>query len=158
MSDHRSLVVLHDEIDEAVAPLVERHADRLECKRGCVDCCVDDLTVFESEANVIRTHYRPLLATGQPHPPGACAFLDEAGACRVYQHRPYVCRTQGLPLRWIDDDAEYRDICPLNDDGEPIESLDEADCWTIGPFEGQLAASQPDLKRVPLRALFERSR
>ena len=39
-----------------------------------------------------------------------------------------VCRTQGLPLRFIEetDDglAEFRDICPLNDDPKhPIEEL-----------------------------------
>ena len=34
-------------------------------------------------------------------PEGACAFLDGEGGCRVYPDRPYVCRTQGLPLRWI---------------------------------------------------------
>ncbi|MBK7707050.1 MAG: hypothetical protein IPJ30_15135 [Acidobacteria bacterium] len=55
-----------------------------------------------------------------PHTRGACAFLDQ-DACRIYPDRPYVHRTQGLPLRWIEDDLEeafkYRDICPLNEAG-----------------------------------------
>ena len=90
-----------------------------------------------------------------------CAFLDAEGACRIYADRPYVCRTQGLPLRWIEEDfdetIEYRDICPLNAAGEPVEDLEAADCWTIGPFEEELSMIQAgtgDSARVPLRDLF----
>jgi len=104
------------------------------------------------------------LRGGSPHPAGACAFLDAGGSCRVYAERPYVCRTQGLPLRWIeergsDEMVELRDICPLNDRGSPIEELDPDECWTLGPAEGRLGELQRlwgdgSMKRVPLRALF----
>jgi hypothetical protein len=75
---------------------------------------------------------------------------------------PYVCRTQGLPLRWLedlgDDVVEMRDICPLNEPGTPIEELDPADCWTIGPYEDRLQAIarafEPGMGRVRLRGLF----
>lgn len=150
---------LHDEVDAAVAPLERRHANRLQCRRGCTDCCVDDLTVFEVEAERIREKCADVLQES-PHPAGACAFLDAEGACRIYAHRPYVCRTQGLPLRWIDDEAgaEMRDICPLNESGPPVESLTAEACWTLGPFEGRLAALQQGttgtLQRVRLRDLF----
>ena len=116
------------------------------------------------EAENIRRHGSTLLDEGTPHAEGACAFLDETGACRIYLHRPYVCRTQGLPLRWIDEAPdggliELRDICPLNDEGAPIESLPQVACWTIGPFEERLARLQADvdggeLRRIPLRSLF----
>lgn len=161
------LRVLHDEIDRAVAPLARRHRARLECRRGCSDCCVDGITVFEVEAERIRADHAGLLAGGRPHAVGACAFLDADGACRIYSSRPYVCRTQGLPLRWTEegDDGEgveYRDICPLNDAGpEPLESLAADDCWTLGPYEGRLAGLQASRgragRRVALRSLFERS-
>ena len=116
------------------------------------------------EAERIRRQNPRLLAEGTPHKEGACAFLDGEGACRIYQDRPYVCRTQGLPLRWLEPDTkdgvlEYRDICPLNEEGPSLESLDEGDCWTLGPMEGRLAALQEAwsagrLERVPLRDLF----
>ena len=143
------LAVFHEDVDRAVAPLAERHRDRLQCRRGCADCCVDDLTVFAIEAERIRRAHAALLAEG---------------ACRVYDVRPYVCRTQGLPLRWIEDDgAEYRDICPLNDTGEPITDLAENACWTLGPEEGRLAGLQQRfgdgrMDRVRLRDLFEAHR
>lgn len=161
---------LHTEVDAAVAPLVTEHAARLRCGRGCTACCTDDLTVFEVEAALIRQHHPTLLAEEAPHPAGACAFLAEDGACRIYPHRPYVCRTQGLPLRWEEEDdedggVEYRDICPLNEGEEvgapPLEELDASSFWTLGPAEARLATLQAAvdgglLRRVPLRDLFRR--
>jgi Fe-S-cluster containining protein len=155
------LIRLHRDVDREVAALEELHRDRLVCKRGCHDCCVDALTVFDVEAERIRREHPDLLRDSRPHAPGACAFLDSAGACRVYDERPYVCRTQGLPLRWIDEEAavEMRDICPLNDRGGPIEELDRDRCWTLGPVESRLVELQriwgrDAMERVALRSLF----
>ena len=41
-----------------------------------------------------------------------CPNLDESGLCMMYEHRPLVCRTFGLPLR---EGRKYvGDICELN--------------------------------------------
>jgi Fe-S-cluster containining protein len=106
------------------------------------------------EAAVIRENHGALLEHESPHPPGACAFLDESGACRIYADRPYVCRTQGLPLRWMEDDHEARDVCALNLMNRDLAELPAAACWTIGPVENKLAELQPDRRRVALRELF----
>lgn len=155
---------LHAEVNSEARRLHVLHAARLQCRRGCSSCCVDELTVFEVEAEPIRRHHAELLAAGAPHAVGACAFLDEEGGCRIYAQRPYVCRTQGLPLRWLDEQdgepVELRDICPLNEAGEPIEELAAGDCWTLGPFEARLAELRPAagerLARTRLRDLFAR--
>lgn len=164
----RALQALHAEVDAASADTARRHRARLACRRGCASCCVDDLHVFEIEADRIREAHPDLLAEGLPAPAGGCAFLDETGACRVYAERPYVCRTQGLPLRWFEERAdgeidEHRDICALNADGPALESLPDEDLWLLGPFEERLAALQHDLdgglgRRVALRSLFRRQR
>ncbi len=160
------LADLHAEADREAAALAARHGARLVCRRGCAACCVDGLRVFDVEAERIRREAAPLLARGTPHAPGACAFLDADGACRIYAARPYVCRTQGLPLRWIapgprGEPVELRDVCPLNlaDGGTPLERLEPGDCFALGPFEGRLAALQRafsggGLRRVSLRGLF----
>ncbi|MEO1338853.1 MAG: YkgJ family cysteine cluster protein, partial [Myxococcota bacterium] len=132
---------LHAEVDQAIEPLAQKHGPRLRCNKGCTGCCIDDLTVFEAEAARIQHHHDELLRTETPAPEGQCAFLDEAGACRIYPDRPYVCRTQGLPLRWWDEGpdgpAEFRDICALNElDGPPLVELNADHCWTLGPYEG----------------------
>jgi len=156
---------IHEEIDREAKALEKIHSERLQCGRGCSACCLDDLRVTRIEAERIRRAHPDLLRNGEPHPVGGCAFLDEQGACRVYADRPYVCRSQGLPLRILFENEageieERRDICPLNlDGGPPLESLDEDDCWLIGPFElriGQLddRFAGADRKRIALRDLF----
>jgi len=155
MPKQGKLRVIHEQIDQEVKPLENIHKARLKCAAGCHDCCVDDLTVFEVEAERIRNAYGELLESSLPHPIGKCAFLDENAHCRIYDARPYVCRTQGLPLRWTEDEFEYRDICPLNEEGTPIETLSEDQCWTLGPYEGQLALLQSNGRRVDLRSLFK---
>jgi Fe-S-cluster containining protein len=157
---------LHGAVDGLVAPLLAEHAARLQCRAGCSDCCEDGLSVFSIEASVIERHHAELLAHGTPNDAGGCAFLDSGGHCRVYAHRPYVCRTQGLPLRWLEDDenevVESRDICPKNAEGTALEELTAGSCWSIGPFERRLAERQASCDgdqghRVALRSLFARA-
>lgn len=41
-----------------------------------------------------------------------CPNLNESGECLMYEHRPLVCRTFGLPLR--NGDQYLGDVCELN--------------------------------------------
>lgn len=157
---------LYKEIDAQTDYLEKANQDRLHCRKGCFSCCVEDISVFEVEAEYIRHHHHAFLEKEEPGSVGSCAFLSPKGGCRIYENRPYVCRTQGLPLRWIEsgeteDVVEMRDICPLNDDGDPIETLPANQCWSIGPIEEALAKLQSCLgdgspKRVLLRDLFKK--
>jgi len=165
MAAFEELLKLHGAIDVMVEQIVRVHASRLECRRGCCECCSDELSVFDIEAERIRRSCGDFLQQEQPHPAGRCAFLNTDGDCRIFPHRPYVCRTQGLPLRWIDEDGsgelvEHRDICPLNEPGPSIVGLPPEQCWTIGAVEGRLATLQAEhgqgrLERVALRDLFK---
>jgi Fe-S-cluster containining protein len=159
---HDSIDRVHAGVEAGTRRLHVLHGDRLHCREGCSACCVDELTVFDVEAEPIRRRHADLLARGVPHEEGACAFLDARGSCRIYDERPQVCRTQGLPLRWIEERdgevVELRDICPLNDAGEPIVELTEDACWTLGAVEERLArlelARGETKARVRLRDLF----
>ncbi|MEE2658611.1 MAG: YkgJ family cysteine cluster protein [Candidatus Latescibacterota bacterium] len=156
---------LYGNIDHEARRLGDAHRERLQCRKGCSSCCVDDINVFEVEAAHIRRHHTELLAHGEPHEVGMCAFLDGAGGCRIYDSRPYVCRNQGLPLRWLDQDesgewVELRDICVLNELAPPIAELSADLCWELGWVEGRLAAIQDEvdegkLRRIALRDLFD---
>ena len=158
-----ALGALHALVDAAAGALFTHHAERTVCRRGCSACCVDNLTVFEVEAERIRRAH-PELEQMTPHAPGACALLDEDGACRVYEARPYVCRTQGLPLATFEEDEqgevrERRSICELNLEGEPLDNLELEECWIIGPTEIELQNLQARYsgggqERVALRDLL----
>ena len=150
------LLKIHAAVDAEAARLTALPAERLQGRRGCAMCCVDGIEVHEVEAERIRAHHGQLLRTGSAQAPGMCAFLSDEGACRIYADRPYVCRSQGLPLRWIDDGddshetepVERRDICPLNEVGPALESLPADHCWSLGWAEGALAQLQAEVSGV----------
>jgi uncharacterized protein len=158
-----SLSRLYERIDARATHLLNIHANRLHCGLGCADCCIDDISVSEVEVLNIQHYCGDLLRKIKPHPEGACAFLAHDNSCRIYKWRPYVCRTQGLPLHWLEEEGgktiAFRDICPHNESGAPIEELPENECWKIGPVEEELAKLQivitkGTIKRVRLRDLF----
>ncbi|MGD9547861.1 MAG: YkgJ family cysteine cluster protein [Candidatus Krumholzibacteriia bacterium] len=159
---------LHAEIDGRAAEVARRVAGSLACRRGCCDCCQDGLTVLEIEAALIlanRDGWSDPLSG--PAAPGGCPFLAADGSCRTYRWRPYICRTQGLPLRWLTQEppGEGRSICPLNDgrtapSGVNLDELAAGSMWTLGEWEGRLASLQAEasgefaLVRIPLRDLW----
>ena len=59
-----------------------------------------DCSPLEKEAFFDRTAQTP------------CPNLNDRGECVLYEHRPLVCRTFGLPLRNADD--YLGDVCELN--------------------------------------------
>jgi uncharacterized protein len=153
----------HRAVDDAAAELVGRLPGWRPCPGGCADCCVDGLSVFTIEAELIRARHGTLLRSGRPHPRGRCAFLGSDGGCRILAHRPYVCRTHGLPLRWLEEGeagtlSEQRRICPQSSLPLDPATLPNDVCWAIGPHEARLAELERQLSdslvRVPLRRLF----
>jgi len=58
----------------------------------------------------------------------ACPNLNESGECMIYDSRPLVCRTFGLPLR--DAERYIGDICELNFTGAEQEEK-EAAAWDL---------------------------
>jgi hypothetical protein len=146
-------------LDKHTAALNQYHKDRLKCKKGCSACCVSGITVFSIEADYIKSKVEKNKIIYNDNA-SQCSYLDGQGACQIYEHRPYVCRTQGLPLRWVDNDIEYRDICPLNEEGEPITKLDPNTCINTLAFEQVLASlqiqyDQGKMERVLLSTILD---
>lgn len=83
-----------------------------------------------------------------------CPLLGEDGACLVYEHRPMLCRTHGLPN--IDDSGEsFSDLyCTLNFEGIDPLSLDKLR-WSFRRVYAQefdlLALFNQQLLGSPLR-------
>lgn len=156
---------LHRRTDERFAATTSALPASIGCGRGCSDCCVDDLTVWQPEADRIAAWARSRAAHLVVGPPGACALLLD-GRCQVYEARPYVCRSQGAVLRfWDDDGGEFRDTCPEHLEDVELQSLSDAALFDLGTAEQGLAIiatealalaggrGLPD--RVSLRALAE---
>jgi Fe-S-cluster containining protein len=63
---------------------------------------------------------------------GKCAFLASNNRCSIYEHRPAVCRSFGMPIKWAEGTAEARDICELNEIAFPdVTLLHASACWDM---------------------------
>src|SRR5262249_31096201 len=75
-------------------------------------------------------------------PAVACPLL-EGMCCTIYESRPVICRTHGMPITFKDEDNEeiYLDVCPLNfsEEGE-LEKLSPSDAVDIDRVNLRLAA------------------
>jgi Fe-S-cluster containining protein len=91
-------------VDAFFARVADRHGTDMQCSSGCSDCCHVRLTITGIEAAAIRSSVatwpsparRQLTPTG---PANHCAALDAAGRCKIYEARPLVCRSHGVPIR-----------------------------------------------------------
>ena len=156
-----TLIAFYQKVDEATEKIQENLKNQgicLNCKPGCCHCCQDDLTMTPAEAAVIKKLF-PDLKHQKPHAKGLCPFLDDQGLCRIYEARPYICRTHGLPLRWISEDGnEQRDICEINESCADILTLPQESCWNSDTAEMQLSlinlCTYGDYARVSMRDFF----
>lgn len=165
-----------DALSTRIESQLAEHGMKLTCHAGCCACCRDELTVTRAEAAVIRKLF-PTIGKEKPHAPGACAFLDDRGLCRIYAARPYVCRTHGLPLHLsiprdeaielgminpedVPEDAEieFRSICELNHEHIDVEALPNGMVLSSEIAETQLGLMElctfGEEKRIPMRSFF----
>ena len=126
-----SIKTLHQNIDSFSEKITKEYSSQINCKSGCDQCCHVALSVFSIEADYIveyvdslskdeRVALKELWQTqpedgknlmGESVRP--CSFLYD-GKCSVYEARPVICRTQGLPMIRKEEDQMELDVCSLN--------------------------------------------
>ncbi|MCI0339059.1 MAG: YkgJ family cysteine cluster protein [Acidobacteria bacterium] len=120
---------LRDQVDQLTAKLSARYSQHLVCRAGCSSCCHHHLSVFVVEAAAVRGAIERLpdeihaqvrqqaLEVSEREASGeavACPLLIDH-RCSIYESRPLICRTQGLPLLIeADDGIPEVDFCSLN--------------------------------------------
>lgn len=85
-----------------------RNAGCMECQKGCSDCCRCRLSITRLEeahlrrglARLPESVRRELSESARDETREMCPALDANGACRVYEARPLICRSHGVPLRY----------------------------------------------------------
>lgn len=133
-----------------------REGAAITCHAGCDDCCRRRFTVTGIEAAVIReglaalpeARRDELAIRAREGDPGVCAALDADGRCAIYAHRPVICRTHGLPLRFTEERAgrslPMLDACPKNFVGLDLSDVSPAsvmDQTTLSTILGALDAA-----------------
>jgi Fe-S-cluster containining protein len=123
VSDARARLRVHLAlIDDGVAPVVARYRDQIQCRPGCSECCHQSFRVSELEGMLLREGLAgapeavqaDVIAKARAYAPGqACPVLSATGECRLYDHRPRICRKYGIPL-WHPDRPHELKTCRLN--------------------------------------------
>lgn len=103
-------------IDQHTESLEDIHKKHMKCKNGCDLCCID-FSIFPVEYYFILKETEKLnLASESVTNPSSntCAFLKNH-SCTIYEQRPIMCRTHGLPLIYANDDGDFElSACELN--------------------------------------------
>ena len=122
MSDLENYLALIGRVDEMCASTAQRFDAQISCRPGC-DACCRHLSIFAVEAKALEAALAALPAAEARlirdkarncAPQDPCPLLHE-GLCLLYQARPIICRTHGLPLLITREGGEHGvDFCPEN--------------------------------------------
>jgi len=104
------------EIDQHASFLEDMHHKHIKCRNGCDLCCID-FSVFPVEFYFILNELKKINFKPEPDVDTKneiCVFLKNS-SCTIYEQRPIMCRTHGLPLLYTNDEGEYElSACELN--------------------------------------------
>ena len=88
----------------------------VSCQKGCSACCHMEVEITTYEADILRDQLKngvtidrnrlqrqsgrslqdPLWKQGPRNPDSRCVFLNDEGSCRIYEHRPVMCRRHSV--------------------------------------------------------------
>jgi Fe-S-cluster containining protein len=106
-------LMLREEIDSLSKRLEEIHSEHLNCKPGCHKCCLD-FGIFPVEFfSILRENENITANVRDIAGEGECLFLID-GLCSIYESRPIICRTHGLPMLSMGEDDWELTYCELN--------------------------------------------
>jgi Fe-S-cluster containining protein len=129
----KSYLALVEKVDTFFDRVAGRYSDEIKCGPGCDDCCRRILSLYPFEIDRMMAAAAELEAAGlegviqrsrraMEDPEAACPLLQE-GRCMIYEARPVICRTHGLPMLVPGEDS--LSMCVYNLKG--LEHLD-GDC------------------------------
>lgn len=105
--------ILVRDIDTLVAEIINKHIRKpIVCRPGCDDCCIA-FSVLALEASLISSE---LSAKGTVSLHKDRCKLLKNKRCTIYEFRPIICRTQGVPIGYINEESGVIEVsaCPVN--------------------------------------------
>ena len=135
-------LTLRNKIDNESNKLEQMHKSQMVCNKGCDSCC-ESLTIFPIEYYTIKEDIKKL--NNLPKNKlwnsitKSCRFLVN-GECAIYESRPIICRTQGLPILYKSIKGENFElsICKLNFTNSEASSFNMDNSLYMSPLNSQL--------------------
>lgn len=107
------------------------------CKKGCSNCCYQNVTIFESEAKFLSKKYKEKLIAKREEltkqkdienkQPRKCVFLEN-GECSIYEDRPFTCKKYFVK-------SDPKDCDVINKAGKVVSVIS---CEPLEYFEGSM--------------------
>lgn len=160
----QALVQLRTAVDRHFEQAQTRQPESMQCRLGCADCCKPGLSVFGLEAHKVQqalsllrqnapTRYAQVRAQGQaalqsPSTQQSCPLLVDH-QCAVYEERPLICRSHGLPTQ-LDAQSPVQN-CELNFRDEPPQKPSILRLDAVNMPLGVGAQLWQDATQTPLR-------
>lgn len=112
---------LQEKVDSLCRSIEQTLGTAITCHAGCSSCCLA-ISVFPVEAAAMieaagklppeqLLHLKQRLQSWSGGE--VCPLLADA-RCLLYEARPIICRTHGLPILLTEEGERRIDVCPLN--------------------------------------------
>lgn len=116
--NYRNLIA---RVDSLVCGIEEQLKESLTCHAGCSSCCLA-ITIFPVEAAALNAaldclspeESAAIRKQVSENADGERCPLLLNDRCLLYESRPVICRTHGLPITFKENDNQQFDCCPLN--------------------------------------------
>ncbi|MEI6306062.1 MAG: YkgJ family cysteine cluster protein [Deltaproteobacteria bacterium] len=118
LENYRQMLARVNDLCNGIEKALQEH---LKCTQGCSSCC-KAITLFPVEAAAITVALASLpteQAAAIRHKvedhcdDESCPLLHD-NSCLLYDARPIICRTHGLPILYLENGEQHMDCCPLN--------------------------------------------
>lgn len=160
---------LLEKVDQLCQGITILLGDALTCHAGCSSCCiaisvfpVEAAAMIEAAGQLPADRYQQLKKQlSSPQQGEACPLLID-DQCLLYQARPIICRTHGLPILIAEEGGKRVDVCPLNCagmeriPGEALIDLERLNALLVSVnvlYLREFGMKLPE--RIPLTALGE---
>ena len=166
LENYHRLINKVDQLCEGITTLL---GDALSCHAGCSSCCIA-ISIFPVEAAALieaagqlppELYHQLKQQLSCPVPGDRCPLLVD-DHCLLYQARPIICRTHGLPILITEEAGRRMDVCPLNCKGmeripgEALIDLERLNSLLVSVnvlYLREFGIKLPD--RIPLNSLGE---
>ena len=118
LENYRQLV---QKVDALCRNIATSYSHYIACRPGCNTCC-KHLSIFPVEGAAMASYLRSLPGEKADHirrhagsrdGDDQCPLQDN-GLCLLYDARPLICRTHGLPIMTTTNGNTHVDFCPMN--------------------------------------------
>lgn len=131
--------LLLSKIDKTTLKLFDHHSTHLACRKGCDQCCMNFRLLPVEFHFIVDQLKEKQIKINNLASDEECPFLVDH-ECQIYEYRPIICRSHGLPILTMDEEGENWELsfCPLNFTDADDDYFTQKNCYQQDLFNSKL--------------------